>query len=402
MSSAPERLGRPALRPLVVELGRRLQDDGRPVTISMATLTGECLEALADLLGTERVSRTGGRLAVARLLGALQLDDVDALRQVVESLLGPLPRPAATRRAELERREELWSWLAAEASGISLGGSLDGWVGIQRARGARRGVDQRRRQLETALAVLRRLPADGVALASLAAEEAGGPHGLDRGTALAGIVLEAVAAAAGRARPVDAEEIRDQWESVGVAPDPLSSTVTVLGLPGDGSPLGAWLAEARRVSEPVSLSLANLRRWPRPALPAGDVAVVVENPSLVAEAAAAGWDGPPLVCSSGRPTVAVVTLLRQLGAGGARLCQHADFDPAGVGITGWLQDRAGTVPWRMSAADYGSVQTSRDATFNEVPPTPWDPDLSEAMAKRGVPVYEEEVRVELLAAARAL
>lgn len=126
------------------------------------------------------------------------------------------------------------------------------------------------------------------------------------------------------------------WEVAGVVPDPHSSTVLALGLPGGpDSPLARWLAEAAGARQPVVLSLANLRRWPVPPLPAGSEVFVVENPSLIAEALRAGTRSP-LVCSSGRPTVATVTLLRQLGAQGALLYQHADFDPAGLSITAWL------------------------------------------------------------------
>jgi uncharacterized protein (TIGR02679 family) len=189
-------------------------------------------------------------------------------------------------------------------------------------------------------------------------------------------------------------------ESVGVVPDPLSSTVTALGLSGDASPLGRWLDTARAASEPVVLTLANLRRWPRPPLPSDQPAVVVENPSLLAEAAPR-WCGPPLVCSSGRPTVAVVVLLRQLGAAGAPLYQHADFDPAGLAITAWLAARAGTMPWHMTAGDYLAAVRTGGATFGAVPETPWDPGLAVAMTARGVGVYEEDVRRDLLEAARA-
>ncbi|MGH8995212.1 MAG: DUF2399 domain-containing protein, partial [Acidimicrobiales bacterium] len=242
-------------------------------------------------------------------------------------------------------------------------------------------------------------PPTAFPLASLAADEAGSPHHLDHGASLATIVLGAVAVATGRSEPANAEDARLLWESIGVARDPLSSTVTVLGLPGDDSPLGAWLDAARRVSEPVTLTLADLRRWPRPPLPADRPAFVVENPSLLAEAATGGWDGPPLVCSCGRPTVAVVTLLRQLGATSVPLFQHADFDPAGLAITAWLQEKAGTVPWRMTAADYLVAARSREATFDAVPPTPWDPELGEAMAERQIALYEEDVRATILAAA---
>jgi uncharacterized protein (TIGR02679 family) len=390
-------LERPALRPLVGELARRMTDGRIPVSV---TVPDPCRAAVADLLGLDRVPGRGARLRIARLVDALGLPDVAALRGAVEAVIGPLPEVAAARRAEHARRDELWAWLAGEVADVELGRSLERWVESQRARGARGGVDHRRRELERALAVLRRLPADGLALASLAADEAGGPHGLDRGRALAATVLDAVALGTGQAKPATAEDARLLWESVGVVPDPLSSTVTVLGLSGDASPLGRWLDAARAASEPVVLTLANLRRWPRPPLPSDQPAVVVENPSLLAEAAPR-WCGPPLVCSSGRPTVAVVVLLRQLGAAGAPLYQHADFDPAGLAITAWLAARAGTMPWHMTAGDYLAAVRTGGATFGAVPETPWDPGLAVAMTARGVAVYEEDVRQDLLEAARA-
>src|SRR6266478_1723025 len=41
---------------------------------------------------------------------------------------------------------------------------------------------------------------------------------------------------------------------------------------------------------------------------------------------------PPLVCTSGWPNVAGLTLLRQLAAGGSRLHLHAGWDGPGLGI----------------------------------------------------------------------
>jgi uncharacterized protein (TIGR02679 family) len=132
---------------------------------------------------------------------------------------------------------------------------------------------------------------------------------------------------------------------------------------------------------------------------AGSVVYVVENPALLAEAAARGWTGPPLVCSSGRPTVAVVTLLRQLGGAGAALAQHADFDWAGVAITTWLAERAGTTPWCMSADAYLAAAAGGRAHLplsGRAVPTPWDPRLAGAMERAGVAVHEEELRADLL------
>ena len=194
--------------------------------------------------------------------------------------------------------------------------------------------------------------------------------------------------------------MRSLWESVGVVPDPLSSTVLVLGLSGEeGTPIGASLRAHAAAGEPVVLTFASLRRWPQPPLPPDASAYVVENPSLIAAAAALGWTAPPLICSSGRPTMAVVTLIRQLAADGAMVRQHADFDPAGLGITQWLTERAGTTPWRMTCGDYERAvdRGSGHAALNgPVPATPWDPDLHAAMSARGAVIDEESLRTSLL------
>lgn len=395
------------MAPLVDELARRFGEGAAPVLLTVPRLSMAQRLALADLFGLDRLPPGTAKVRVARLVAALGLESTEALRHAVEEVTGPLPDRRAERLAQRSARDELWSWLGAGALGVPLfraaPATVAAWVERVRAQGPRGGVDAHRRRLETALRVLRALPADGVSLAAFASDRAGDPHALDRGRRVAAMVLDAVALATGAPLPAGAESVRDLWESVGVAPDPLSSTVLVLGLSGAGAPdpLGPWLAAAAAAGEPVVLTLAQLRRWPVPALPAQTVAYVVENPSLVAEAARTGWTGrPPLVCSSGRPTVAVVTLLRQLGAAGAELRQHADFDAAGLSITAWLAERAGTTPWRMTAAEYAAVAGGPAGPSGPLPPTPWDPSLHRAVSDTAVPVYEEQLRGELLDAMR--
>ena len=163
--------------------------------------------------------------------------------------------------------------------------------------------------------------------------------------------------------------------------------------------LVSWLRSTADVSEPVVLTLSQLRRWPVPAHPNQSPVFVIENPSLLMEAASRSWDGPVLVCSSGRPTVAAVTLLRQLAADGAVLYQHADFDPGGLSITTWLAARVGTVPWKMTGAEYSAaVAHGRDRVplAGRIPDTPWDSSLHRAMAEAAEAVYEEELRNRLL------
>jgi uncharacterized protein (TIGR02679 family) len=247
------------------------------------------------------------------------------------------------------------------------------------------------------LAVLRRLPAEGIPLAALANDATGDPHALDHGRTLSGMVLDAIACGYQWPKATDAESGRSLWELAGVVPDPHSSTVLALGVMGDTlNDLGAWLSRCAAAGEPLVLSLSNLRRWPVPPVAREGCVYVVENPSLIAQASS-GWTGPPLVCTSGRPTIAVVTLIRQLTAGGATAYQHADFDPTGLAITTWLAQRSGTVPWRMNAGDYLAALPAGAPDFaGAVPATPWDPRLSQLMAEHRQALYEEEIRTDLL------
>ena len=86
---------------------------------------------------------------------------------------------------------------------------------------------------------------------------------------------------------------------------------------------------------------------------------------------------------------------------GAACRQHADFDGAGLAITAWLADRAGTTPWLMTADAYRAavaIRRGRVPLQGDLPDTPWDPPLAPAMREGGVAVYEEELRFALLSA----
>jgi uncharacterized protein (TIGR02679 family) len=405
-AGAVTRLTRLSLAPLVDELARRFSAGDTPVTVTLRDLPLATRQSLADLLGSDRVPPACTRLRMDRLVEALGVGSVGNLRSAIEALRGPLANRRAERQANRAARESLWSWLADEMSTLRLGGDPDGlapWVAEQRLTGVRGGIDVHRRRLEAAVRVLQSLPADGSSLSGLANDCAGDPHALDHGRSLSGLVLDAVALWLGRPRPTDAEAARTLWETAGVVPDPNSSTVLTFGLPGgDDSPLQRWMTVAADLMEPVVLSLSNLRRWPLSPLPAGSTLFVVENPSLIAEATTIrAWSHerarPPLVCSSGRPTIATVTLLRQLGAAGATLYQHADFDPAGLAITAWLAERAGTIPWGMTSSQYLTWRPAPGPSFNgTVPPTPWDPGLQVILERERVALYEEEIRTHLL------
>jgi uncharacterized protein (TIGR02679 family) len=400
---AVARLARPEFDVLVDELARRLSEsDATPVRLTLRGLRAETRASLADLLGTPRLPPVDGRLDVARLARALGISERDSIRAVVEALRGPLRDRRAERVAERGVRTELWDWFAVRCDTLSIRGfgPVHGWPDDVRHDGVRGTVDEHRARLAAALDVLERLdgvPDTGTPLAVLANDVLGDPHALDPSRPVARLVTGAIADAAGIRRPSTAEEVRAAWELVGVVPDPLSSNVLVLGLEVVSEhPLAPMLRRHRDASEPVVLTLSQLQRWPIDALDPNASAYVIENPALIASAAAQRWNGPAIVCSSGRPSVAVVTLLRHLGTPSY---QHADFDVAGVGITAWLSEHAGTIPWLMTSSAYlAAAPTRRDRPRlrGAVRATPWDPRLAEAMNQEGVAVFEEEIADSLL------
>lgn len=406
---AADRLARADLAPLVDELYRRYGAGPAPRAVQLHRLSDDERVALADLLGLDRLPLSKLRLPLARLQAALGLTDGADLRAAVEQLRGTVVDRSAVRMAASAERAQVWGDLLAESRTVAAITDPEAWTEHLRRLGLRGSVSQRQRWLAGVLAVLRALPSDGLTLAELAQDVLSDPHGLDAGRSAAAAVLEALAPGGERR---DAEATRALWESVGVAPDSLSSTVLALGL-GQGvtpdHPLQPMWAASLASSEPTVHTLAQLRRWPVTPLPPDEALFVVENPSLLATAARQAWDGPVLVCSSGRPTVAVLTLVRQLTAYGATAYQHADFDPSGLMITSWLHDRCHTVPWRMTADDYrdalSRAATETDAGEVDAPklaPTPWDPALGEAMSSAGRWVYEEQVRSSLLTAMRSV
>lgn len=407
VASAATRLRATGLAPLVAELARRLED-GPPVTrITVHGLDDDQRASVADLLGRDRLPGPTVRMALHTLLGALSLTSGEELRQAVEVIAGPLANRRAERDEQHKRRAQLWAWCAEQAAGVPLLASAEGvarWMDLLRQAGIRGGPDGEaayRHRMGQALAVLRGLPAQvPTSLAAFADDRLADPHALDRGSLVEGLVLDALSIGLGQPRPRDAEAVRQLWERVGVVPDPLSTAVTVLGLrPSGGDVLADWLRRSADTSEPTVVTLSQLRRWPLAPLRASEVTYVVENPSLLSHAAAEKWTGPPIICSSGRPTVAVVSLIRQLSAGGSTCRQHADFDTTGLGITAWMAERAGTVPWLMTAGAYGeaiAVKRQRVPLESAVPNTDWDPALGPAMRTAGVAVYEEELRLTLL------
>lgn len=191
----------------------------------------------------------------------------------------------------------------------------------------------------------------GARLAEVASAVVGDAHALDRSAPLGRAAVLLAALEAGVAYPGTPAEWRRTWRTAGVFCDEVSSRVLVLNLPLRGDAPAVALAAAAP-GEPTWLTLRSLAGSLE--MPAGTTVFVCENPTVV-EAAAdrLGIACAPLVCTDGRPSQAVLDLLRALVAGGATLRARADFDAAGMGIVENLRGVApGLVPWRFAVADY--------------------------------------------------
>ncbi|MEV4422647.1 TIGR02679 family protein, partial [Patulibacter sp. NPDC049589] len=238
--------------------------------------------------------------------------------------------------------------------------------------------------LASALEAVAALPADPpVTLARFAAglrlgpaSASGDPHALDRGTPLDGTVRRALAWLDDDGdAPGGAEARRDRYDRWGVICDELSSTVLCAGLrPPGASPLEAGLRAAAEAGEPRVLTLRELRG--RDVLVIGPTVFVCENPDVVAAAAdELGASCPPLVCTEGWPSAAVLRLLRAVVAGGASARHHGDMDADGLRIVAHLLAVTGGTAWRMSAADH-AAHRDQGAPVDRLPSDDVPPSLS--------------------------
>jgi len=385
--------------PRLLSLWRAVHDrlsSGQSVTrVKVGAWTETEREAIADLLGLDRLPVSGASLTVAALERALGA----GLRSVVETAVGPVGDRRSSRAAALADRAALWSWLG-EHPLVAAEPALQDWVDqLHRAGLVAGSVPQTRSLLEQALAVLAALPADGVGLPVLADKVLHDPHALDDARRLTGVVLQALACLTGVALDHGSDGRRRLWQQAGVETDALSSTVLVAGLrlrgPGPVPlALGAWVD----AGEAAVLTLSQLRALTAPS-PVGGVVHVVENPSVMAAALARfDLDCPPLVCVSGWPSAAGVLLLRLLRVAGAGLRYHGDLDGDGLRIAAHLVARVGAQPWRMTAADYLAALERRPGgpPAGRVSDVPWDSALGPAMRAGGIAVTEESVLDELL------
>ncbi|MGW1927171.1 TIGR02679 family protein [Streptomyces massasporeus] len=383
---------RPELHPLWRTVHGRLSS-GRPVTrVRLGPLDDSQREALADLLGLDRLPDPRPTVALARLEEAVGELSGHTVREVVTALVGPLGDRAGERRRQDGERAELWHWLAGHDT-VRAQPALADWAASCRAAGLTGGsAEHTRTLLEDALEVLAALPGRAEPLPVFAARVLNGhTHALDDGTPLSTLVLRALATLYDTTPAQSAAERRALWTRAGVADDELSATVLVGGLRAAGDGLLARLTGmCAEAGEAASLTLAHVRKPGELILPAAASTVhVVENPSILALALRRFGPGcPPLVCTSGWPNSAAIQFLRLLADQGAALRYHGDLDGEGIRIAAYVLDKTPARPWRMTATDYREAVAAhpRGPKPGRITEAPWDSELAGAMTERDTAV----------------
>jgi uncharacterized protein (TIGR02679 family) len=393
-------LASPALAPLWHAAHDRLSSGRRVSRVRVGPLTDEQRAALADLLGLDRLPGEYTTVSLSTVDDLLRESVGAGVTAVVTDLLGPLDDRAGHRARAAEERDALWAWLA-DHEVVTGQPALAEWVAALRRVGLIGGsVPRTRAELERALRVLARLPAEGAPLPVLAQDALDDPHGLDDGTRCAGLVLRALAIIYGAEAATDASARRALWARAGVAEDELSSVVLAAGLAPSGPDLASRLLRlCSEAGQAAALTLRQVRSATSFTAAPNDV-WVVENPSVLAVALARfGAECPPLVCTSGWPNGAGILLLRRLAAAVSALHYHGDFDGEGIRIAAHVLARTGATAWRMSTADYLAAlsESKSGPAIGRISEAPWDRDLAGAMRTHGVAVPEERV-VDLLLA----
>jgi len=240
-------------------------------------------------------------------------------------------------------------------------------------------TDEQARQLATIgyiVALLNQLPdpASPERLALFAQRTSGDPHSLDPGRPAGRLFLQALSDLAGENSALPGQGRVQElhlYQSVGLLVDTISSNVAAFHLARatniDGSPDPLIAAAGARI---LLLPLCQLLQWQAISSATSDI-YVMENPQVFEEVIASLphlQDGnstditqcqvlpPTIICTSGWPSVAALTLLDLLlsTTPANHLHYSGDFDVKGLQIAAYLMERypGRCFPWHIDAEAY--------------------------------------------------
>ena len=390
-------LGGAALASLRARLRQRFER--ADATAEMASfrienLSGVERAALASLLGRPVTTSRSMHVDIAAIDAALKRAEVaDSLRDALIQIDGRIK----DRAAERDATQRLWQDVLGSCRDGALATLLQSRSGFSVLRRiSKQNHANAALLIASAEAVLARLPEHGISRAQLAADALGDAHGLDKGSAVAALVLEVLRAILPHGTALEIEgsdELalgqRDLWASAGVLVNELARPALVLNLPGMAAP-----------GEPAYLSLRYLLRSQPSWAVRGVTVFVCENPNLLAIAAdRLGARCAALVCTDGMPAAAQRTLLAQLVEAGAVLTYHGDFDWPGLHIGNYLMREFAAQPWRFGIADYQAALAIAPVPGRALKGVPvaatWDAALSVSMHEAQRAIDEEMVADEL-------
>jgi uncharacterized protein (TIGR02679 family) len=380
-------LGGDALAVLRGRLRRRYERRSTGDAFTLTDLSSDERRALEGLLGRRFRESVSMQVTTSELDSALARAGLaSSLRDALEQLDGPIRDMIGER----EQTVAAWERVFAAPREPRLATALQATSARSTVKRICGDPGKAQVMLTNAQKVLERLPLDGAPLARLAAESLGDSHALDKGRAVASLVLLALG------KQPD-EDPRDCWARVGVLVSEYAKPALLFNVPAAReSPCHALIEAARDLAEPLHLSLRTLLRQAPDWLVRGKPVFVTENPSVVAIAADQLKERcAPVVCTDGVPAAAQQALLQQLAQAGAKLHYHGDFDWAGIAIANFVMRLYGAAPWRFHAVDF-KPQIGFRLTGEPIAAT-WDEDLAPKMEKAGLGLHEEAVIDQLLA-----
>lgn len=241
-------------------------------------------------------------------------------------------------------------------------------------------------------------PGHKIRIPVFAATLTGDPHALDMENSLGRLLYYGLQHFLGKSETdYTAEGKRALFREVGLLDDDVSSSVIVAGLrvcPED--PRFAVFSGANTTGSPLILPLRFLEmptRW-QP----GQRVYMVENPAVFSTIldACTTTSLPPIICGSGQPSVAALTLLDQLVQAGCVIHYSGDFDVKGLEIATRLAQRYKQhfQPWCYDSETYLVVSNGKTMFSNQLSglkriDIPWDKQLVDRMKERKLFVYQE-------------